>query len=298
MEFWGVEVKPGKALKVTVEEGTVIHLSQASFGEIKKGKGGETVPLFVEVDGNKYAIGHLSADNFPSQSYDLVFDQEFEISHNSKAGSIYFTGYSSEVPEEDDHHHFDSDDSEEEDVPELTAIENGKSEQKVEAAKKPEPKKDAKPMEVDEDDSDDSEDDDSEDDSVSDESDEEEEETPKVEVSKKRAAETPKNTPVQFKKAKGASPSGGKKGGPSTPHPGKQAGKSPSAQKSGGKHSHNKGKHGGKENDGDVGVTWYLISGHLELDEADMPNSGCRDLGCQSISVAEWALAAITFDDN
>ncbi|KAM7256149.1 hypothetical protein ACFE04_011890 [Oxalis oulophora] len=52
------------------------------------------------------------------------------------------------------------------------------------------------------------------------------------------------------------------------------------------------------ENDGDVGVTWYLISGHLEVDETDMPNSGCRDLGCQSISVAEWALAAITFDDN
>ncbi|KAE8688713.1 Histone deacetylase HDT1 [Hibiscus syriacus] len=262
MEFWGIEVKAGQPIKSDPGADYVIHLSQASLGEAKNKA--ESVPLYVNADGKKLVLGTLSHQNCPQLSFDLVFDQEFELSHNWKNGNI-----SSEES------------SDEEEIP-LVAAENGKSKTDAKTdvktaktdARKPEAvkqavkiaepsKKTAEPSkkteddddsedESDSDDSDDSEDEDEPDEMSMDESsDEEDEETPKkVESSKNRPVETA--TPAS-KKAKSAvspqkSAADGKKGGhTATPHPGKQAGKnSAKTPKSGGLGSHKKAKHGGK----------------------------------------------------
>ncbi|KAL0309587.1 UNVERIFIED_CONTAM: Histone deacetylase HDT1 [Sesamum radiatum] len=263
----GVEVKSGEPLKVTPGDGMVLHLSQACLGELKKEKGNESVCMFVNVDGKKLVLGTLFSEKLPQQQFDLVFDRDFELSHNWKSGSVYFYGYRA-----------NESDSEEE-IP-LAIANNGKPESKakpekpVEAEKANaakdkesdagkqkvkivEPNKDAKPEEdeessdddlisEDDDDDDDSEDDDDEDDS-DDESGESGEETPKkAQASKKRPAGSATKTPVQDKKAK-VTPqkTDGKKAGGhvATPHPAKQAGKTPANKpnqqtpKSGGSHS-------------------------------------------------------------
>ncbi|KAK6140088.1 hypothetical protein DH2020_026086 [Rehmannia glutinosa] len=245
----GVEVKSGEPLKVTPGDGMVLHLSQACLGELKKEKGNESVYLFVSVEGKKLVLGTLFTDKLPQQQFDLVFDRDFELSHNSKSGSVYFYGYrailfldlvfsliATELPEGE------SDESEsEEDIP-LTIANNGKPEPKakqekpVEAAKANagKGKEPDAGKQKDEDDSDD-------------ESGESDEETPKkAEPSKKRPAESATKTPVQDKKAK-VTPqkTDGKKvsGHVATPHPAKQAGKTPATKpnqqtpKSGGSHS-------------------------------------------------------------
>ncbi|GMI92234.1 HISTONE DEACETYLASE 3, histone deacetylase 2C [Hibiscus trionum] len=264
MEFWGIEVKAGQPIKADPGAEYVIHLSQASLGESKNKA--ESVPLYVNANGKKLVLGTLSHQNCPQLSFDLVFDQEFELSHNWKNGSVYFLDISS-----------DEESSDEEELP-LAAAENGKANTDAKTAKanvvKPEavkqavkvaePSKKTKDEDNDDDDSEDesgSEDeDDSEDEDESDEmsmddsSDDEDEETPKkVESSKKRPAETA--TPASSKKAKSAvtpQKTDGKKGGhTATPHPAKQAGKnSAKSPKSfgseGGLDSHKKAKHGGK----------------------------------------------------
>lgn len=68
-------------------------LLQANLGEIKKEKSSESVALFVNVDGKKLVLGTLFPDKLPQQQFDLVFDRDFELSHNWKNGSVYFYGY-------------------------------------------------------------------------------------------------------------------------------------------------------------------------------------------------------------
>ncbi|XP_038693009.1 histone deacetylase HDT1-like [Tripterygium wilfordii] len=254
MEFWGVEVKAGVPLKVTPTEDAMIHVSQAALGESKKDKGKEAVPLFVKCGDQKLVIGTLSSENFPQVSFDLVFEKEFELSHNWKGGSVYFCGYQVPIPEEGDDYP-GSEFSDEEEIP-LTKTENVKAVPKGDnaAAKsqaaKPESStkqvkviEPSKPEEGDsaedsEDDSDeDSEDDSDEDDesesdlmmSEGNDDDSDEEETPKKAEVKKRPNDSALKTPVS-KKAKSAIPqkTDGKKGAHSaTPHPSKQAGKTP-----------------------------------------------------------------------
>ncbi|KAI9194949.1 hypothetical protein LWI28_010353 [Acer negundo] len=188
MEFWGVEVKAGQSLKVQPTFDNIIHLSQASLGESKKEKGKDSVPVFVKFGDKKLVLGTLIPENIPQLSFDLVFEKEFELSHNWKNGSVYFCGYQTPLPQ-DDSEEFDMDDSEEEEEEELevvpaangkagpTKVENVKVTAKPVAAKpnasaKPvaaKPIADIKPKE-DEDDSDDS--DDSMDDQFEDDSDE------------------------------------------------------------------------------------------------------------------------------
>ncbi|KAK6163808.1 hypothetical protein DH2020_000672 [Rehmannia glutinosa] len=250
MEFWGVGVKSGEPLKVTRGDGMVLHLSQACLGELKKEKGNESVYLFVSVEGKKLVLGTLFTDKLPQQQFDLVLDRDFELSHNSKSGSVYFYGYRASNPFEDEElPEGESDESDsKEDIP-LTIANNGKPEPKAnkQKVKIVEPNKDEDEESSDEDlmsedDDDDEDEDDSDDDSV-----ESDEETPKkAEPSKKRPAESATKTPVQDKKAK-ATPqkTDGKKvsGHVSTPHPAKQAGKTPATKpnqqtpKSGGSHS-------------------------------------------------------------
>ncbi|KAM0999963.1 hypothetical protein ACFX2A_006765 [Malus domestica] len=91
MEFWGVEVKAGAPLKVVPEESSVIHLSQATLGELKKG--GDQCVIHVKVGNQKLVLANLSSDKIPQIPFDLVFDKEFELSHNLKSGSVHFCGY-------------------------------------------------------------------------------------------------------------------------------------------------------------------------------------------------------------
>ncbi|XP_062003800.1 histone deacetylase HDT1 isoform X1 [Rosa rugosa] len=238
MKFWGVEVKSGES--IVVEPGiTLVHLSQACLDEVKKGKGSDSISLFVKTGDQKLVIGHLYADKLPQIYFDIVFNKKFVLSHNGKSGSVHFHGYiantgtfgtaepkvsleeakkeiksdQKDSSSDDD----DDDESEDEEFDQVKSVENG-SEDDEESS---------------DDDDDDSEDED-------DDSEEENEETPnksdsltmelfKVDGSNKRAAESSK-TPVQ-KKAKFVTPekTSGKKGAvhTATPYPSKQALKKP-----------------------------------------------------------------------
>ncbi|CAL5096641.1 unnamed protein product [Urochloa decumbens] len=262
MEFWGLEVKPGTTVRCEPGEGYILHLSQAALGESKKS---DNALMYVKVDDKKLAIGTLSLDKYPQIQFDLVFDKEFELSHTSKAASVFFSGYKVEQPGEGDEMDLDSEDEDEEEELEVPVIKsNGKAEVKEEqksqgkavaaASKSNAAVKDVEKKSKDDDDSDEDETDDSDDEGLSaeegdddssdegdssDEDDEdseedEEEDTPtpkKPEVGKKRAAEIALKTPVSDKKAKVATPSGQKSGGKkgtahvATPHPAK--GKTP-----------------------------------------------------------------------
>ncbi|MCI07148.1 histone deacetylase HDT1, partial [Trifolium medium] len=90
------EVKSGESLKVEPEDDKIIHLSAACLGEVNKDKGGEPVSLYVKIDNQKLQLGTLSSEKIPQISFDLVFEKEFELSHNWKYGSIFFTGFKME----------------------------------------------------------------------------------------------------------------------------------------------------------------------------------------------------------
>ncbi|CAI0544549.1 unnamed protein product [Linum tenue] len=96
-----VEVKAGQPLKVTPEDDVILHLSHAALGEAKKTKENEFVPLFIKVGDKKLVLGTLSPETIPQLAFDLVLEQEFELSHNWKNGSIYFTGYKSILPDDE-----------------------------------------------------------------------------------------------------------------------------------------------------------------------------------------------------
>lgn len=250
MQFWGIEVKGKEPSKVKLEEGHLIHLSQAALGEQKKD--GEPVILHVKVDGKKLVLGILSSENNPQLSFDLVFERDFEISHNWKNGSVHLLGYQSEFHDEgDDYVDFTDED---EDMP-IPQKENGEAAAAVTKAIAAKPNKDDKPKpeakaEDDDDDSNDDEDsdddesdedmldmnddsdDDEEDGEDDDESSEEEEPAKAAESGKKRKPEAKTPEP---KKAKTATPqkTDGKKGGhTATPHPAKKGGKTPGGDKS------------------------------------------------------------------
>ncbi|KVH90648.1 hypothetical protein Ccrd_007277, partial [Cynara cardunculus var. scolymus] len=182
MEFWGVEVKPNEILKVTVEDFKLLHISQVALGEVKNGKKVENIPVRVNFNDKKFVVGTLSSERAPQIIFDLVFQQDLELSHGWKDGNS----------------------SDEED--ELNFNANGTLQTKPKASIK----------EVnEEDDSDDSEEVDS------DEEDESEEEKV-VKPPTKRPAESAQKTPVPAKKAKNNTPqkTDGKKGGhTATPHP-------------------------------------------------------------------------------
>ncbi|XP_020581488.1 histone deacetylase HDT1-like isoform X5 [Phalaenopsis equestris] len=89
----GIEVKPGQTVKCEAGDESIVHLSQASLGEIKKEKGSEYVPIFVKFNDQKLVIGNLSADKCAQIQYDLIFEKEFELSHGSKNSSVFFVGY-------------------------------------------------------------------------------------------------------------------------------------------------------------------------------------------------------------
>eukprot|EP00268_Persea_americana_P064344 TRINITY_DN845_c0_g2_i2.p1 TRINITY_DN845_c0_g2~~TRINITY_DN845_c0_g2_i2.p1 ORF type:complete len:316 (+),score=114.50 TRINITY_DN845_c0_g2_i2:246-1193(+) len=254
MEFWGVEVKAGQPIKCDpATNGKLLHLSQASLGEVKKDKGSDSVPLSVKIGDQKLVIGILSSEKCTHMSFDLVFEKEFELSHNWKHGSVYFCGYYT-TPFEEESEDLSDTDSDSEGDHAFLAKENGKNEVKDEKPKltatkangtKPEAsvaKPKVKIVEPEKhndkyDDSDDDEsseeedsdededmvesgndsDEDDEEEDSEDESSEEDEATPKkAEAGKKRPIESAMKTPVMEKKAKLSgqkSATDGKKGG-------------------------------------------------------------------------------------
>ncbi|KAL3029573.1 hypothetical protein AAZX31_03G171100 [Glycine max] len=244
MEFWGVEVKSGESLKVDPGDDKIIHLSNACLGDVTKDKEGLPVALYVKFGNQKLVLGTLSSEAFPQISYDLVFEKEFELSHNWKHGSVFFTGFKAQSQSESDE---DSDDFDE-DIPVSAA--NGKPEIEVKNGIKPDANE-AKQKKIangeDEDSSESESDDDSSEDQLTangdiessegdDDSDDEEEgddesdeETPKkIEASNKRGIDSSKKTPVPVKKTKFVTPQKTDSKNVvhvATPHPSKQTGK-------------------------------------------------------------------------
>ncbi|XP_076887073.1 histone deacetylase HDT1-like [Bidens hawaiensis] len=219
MEFWGVEVKPNEILKVTVEDFKLLHISQVALGEVKNGKKVENVPVRVNINDKKFVVGTLSSERVPQIIFDLVFEQDLELSHGWKDGSVYFCGYIADNPVEYPFCiitcGFAGSSDEEEEAMNFNA--NGDRQEKPKAAVK---KAIAKAEEDSEDDSDDSEDDSEGDDDSDDSMEEDESEEEKVVKPVKRPAEASPKLVVPAKKGK-----------PNTP----QNGKSNTPQKSGGK---------------------------------------------------------------
>lgn len=68
------------------------------MGEVKDVKGAKNVTLQMKIDNKNFVIGSLSAEARPQVMFDLVFEREFELSHDWKNGSIYFIGYVADDP--------------------------------------------------------------------------------------------------------------------------------------------------------------------------------------------------------
>ncbi|CAH8270091.1 unnamed protein product [Arabidopsis lyrata] len=218
MKFWGVEVRNGPAHHIYPGEGRplitrddqpyVHFISQVALGE-NQNNGTEPIQLYLIVGSAKRLIGTLSHERFPQLATAIVLERHFSLSHTWKNGSVFFSGYKYDPPDQhdvidvdghDDYDDCDFEDSGEEEEEKLTA----------------------------EPDSEEDDEDDSSDDEVDDSS---EEETPKKpEASKKRSAEANSSkNPAPNKKAKFETPQKTDSKKPhvhvATPHPSKQAGK-------------------------------------------------------------------------
>ncbi|XP_076945444.1 histone deacetylase HDT2-like isoform X1 [Bidens hawaiensis] len=250
MEFWGVEVKANETLKVTVEDLKLLHISQVALGEVKNGKKVENVTVKVNINDKKFVIGTLSSERAPQIIFDLVFEQDLELSHGWKDGSVYFCGYIADNPVDmGDDSYFGSSDEEEE---ALNFNANGDLQEKAKAALKKVTEKveTEDDFEDSEDDSDDEDGDDSDDSMEEDESEEEE----KVVKPVKRPAESAPKSLASAKKGKPNTPqngksntpqkSGGKKGGQAATPGGKKGGQAATPQANS-KPNFKKGKKGG-----------------------------------------------------
>ncbi|KAL9244572.1 hypothetical protein vseg_018339 [Gypsophila vaccaria] len=242
MQFWGVEVKPKVPCQVNLENASLIHISQVTLGDIKKDT--ETVTVHVKVGDKKLVMGMLS-NKTPQLSFDLVFDEDFEISHNWKNGSVHLLGYQAEI-DDDESIYSGSSDEEDEPVPilkeEAPKAVAGKPKVDNKAKPETEDESDEDDSSEDEDDDEDSEDDsemmglgDSDEDSDEDDSEESEDEKPAKADNGAKRPNVVSKTP-QSKKAKIATPqkTDAKKGvvHPATPHPNKKGAQSPGGKKS------------------------------------------------------------------
>ncbi|XP_058108519.1 histone deacetylase HDT1-like isoform X2 [Magnolia sinica] len=95
-----VEVKGGEPAKCDPGMDKYLHLSQVSLGEVKKGN--DPILIYVNVNGQKLVLGTLSPEKCTHISLDLVFEKEFELSHNWKNGIVYFCGYKTMMMEQEE----------------------------------------------------------------------------------------------------------------------------------------------------------------------------------------------------
>ncbi|OIW05847.1 hypothetical protein TanjilG_23633 [Lupinus angustifolius] len=218
MEFWGVEVKVGQAVKVDRNDllGETIHLSQIALGESKKDKANEPVVLYLKVGERKFVLGTLIRNDIPQLSVDLFLHSEFELSHNSKNSSVYFSGY--KVENDEDLPILNKDDGKlEKNGDDIKVVESKRPPVSIGASAKQ--AKIAVPKKDEADESDDDDDSDDEDDFGS---------SDEVDQGKKRPNGSASKNPVSIKKAKNATPenNGGKKSlHTASPHPVKKGGK-------------------------------------------------------------------------
>lgn len=49
--------------------------------------------LNVKVGDKKFVMGTLVSESIPQTCFDMLFDQEFELSHNWGKGSVHFVGF-------------------------------------------------------------------------------------------------------------------------------------------------------------------------------------------------------------
>lgn len=49
--------------------------------------------LNVKVGDKKFVMGTLLSESIPQTCFDMLFDQEFELSHNWGKGSVHFVGF-------------------------------------------------------------------------------------------------------------------------------------------------------------------------------------------------------------
>lgn len=68
------------------------------MGEVKDDKGANKIPIRLKIGEKNFVIGTLSAGDRPQIMFDLVFEKEFELSHDWKSGSVYFIGYQTMDP--------------------------------------------------------------------------------------------------------------------------------------------------------------------------------------------------------
>ncbi|XP_076950120.1 histone deacetylase HDT2-like [Bidens hawaiensis] len=137
MEYWGVEVKTGQTFDVKLGEGKILHLSQACLEHVYWC---HSVCLHININGKKLLLAKLHYEKMPQYKFDLVFDQDFQLSHTWEAGSVFFHGYIADQPI------YDASCNEEEDIVQLP-ISNGKQDSESEV-KIVEPKKDDSESEV------------------------------------------------------------------------------------------------------------------------------------------------------
>ncbi|CAN1275799.1 Histone deacetylase HDT1, partial [Linum perenne] len=224
----GVEVKSGEPLEVQCGDAFILHLSQASLGDCKKDKGNGSVCLYVKVDDKKLVLGTLSSEKIPQLQLDLVFDRDFQLSHNGKNGSVYFIGapfsHASEIKPA----------KEEKEKPSSSGTKKVKIVEPIKDDSSDEESDDSSDEDDDLSDDDDQTDNGDDDDDDDEDEDSDEEETDEEDVIEKKKDSTSKKrsdpettTPVPNKKAKMVTPqkTGVKKASEhkATPHPAKQA---------------------------------------------------------------------------
>ncbi|CAH1447159.1 unnamed protein product [Lactuca virosa] len=91
MEFWAVEVKSGDVTDVKIGERKSLHLAQACLGAID-GEADEPIHLHVIVNGERFALATLYPKSLPTQEFNLVFVENFKLSHDMRNGSVHFFG--------------------------------------------------------------------------------------------------------------------------------------------------------------------------------------------------------------
>ena len=73
---------------------------KVALGEVKNGKKVENVAVKVNFKDKNFVVGTLSSERAPQIMFDLVFEQDLELSHGWKDGSVYFCGYVADNAEE------------------------------------------------------------------------------------------------------------------------------------------------------------------------------------------------------
>ncbi|KAI4382280.1 hypothetical protein MLD38_008262 [Melastoma candidum] len=77
-------------LNVTIQGSVGAMHVVATLGQWKKSIRSVFVHVHVSLGGQKLVLGTLCPGKIPQLSFDLVFDKEFELSHNWTSGSVYF----------------------------------------------------------------------------------------------------------------------------------------------------------------------------------------------------------------